>query len=131
MTTNLDTAHRYLQALEAGEAGEALARFFHPEVSQREYPNRLNPSGTTSDLKTLLRRSEQGRQVLSSQRYAVRHAQAEGDSVALEFDWSGTLARPVAALPAGATLRASCAMFLTFRDGRIVSQRNYDCFEPF
>lgn len=28
-------------------------------------------------------------------------------------------------------MRASLAMFITLRDGRIASQRNYDCFEPF
>jgi ketosteroid isomerase-like protein len=38
---------------------------------------------------------------------------------------------PVGALTPGAEMRAHFAVFLDFRDGKIVRQRNYDCFEPF
>ncbi len=130
-TTNVDTALRYLQALEQGAVGEALAAFFHPEVEQREYPNALYRHGQTRGLQGLLEGAERGQQLLASQHYAVRSTLAQGDSVALEVDWTGTLAVPVAKLPAGAKLQAALGVFLTFRDGRIVSQRNYDCYEPF
>lgn len=130
-TANVDTAVRYLKALEAGAVGEALAAFFHPEVEQREYPNALYRNGQTRGLAGLLEGAERGQKLLSSQRYAVRSTVAQGDSVALEVDWTGTLAVPVAKLPAGATMRAALGVFLTFRDGRILSQRNYDCYEPF
>ncbi|WP_164012472.1 nuclear transport factor 2 family protein [Pyxidicoccus trucidator] len=129
--TNLDTALRYLQALERGATDEELAPLFHPEAVQREHPNALHRNGQTRDLKTMLLDVERGKTLLASQRYTVRSSLAQGDSVALEVDWSGTLAVPLRALPAGAELRAACGMFLTFKDGRIVSQRNYDCFEPF
>jgi ketosteroid isomerase-like protein len=130
-TTNLDTARRYLRAIEQGATGEALAAFFHPEVTQREYPNRLVPTGATRDLRAILDGAERGQKVVASQRYEVRHSVVEGDTVALEVDWSATLKVPVGSLPAGGTMRASFAVFLTFREGRILSQRNYDCFEPF
>ena len=54
-----------------------------------------------------------------------------GDEVAIELEWIGILAVPVMNLPAGSEMKAFVAMFLTFRDGRIVSQRNYDCYPPF
>jgi ketosteroid isomerase-like protein len=54
-----------------------------------------------------------------------------GDEVAVELEWSGILAVPVMNLPAGSEMKAFVAMFLTFRDGKIVSQRNYDCYPPF
>ncbi|WP_375766900.1 nuclear transport factor 2 family protein [Archangium gephyra] len=130
-TTNLDTARRYLRAIEQGATGEALAAFFHPEVTQREYPNRLVPTGATRDLRAILAGAERGQTVVASQQYEVRHTVAEGDRVALEVDWSATLKVPVGTLPAGGTMRASFGVFLTFRDGRILSQHNYDCFEPF
>ncbi|HEY0095718.1 MAG TPA: nuclear transport factor 2 family protein [Archangium sp.] len=130
-TTNLDTARRYLRAIEQGATGEALAAFFHPEVTQREYPNRLVPTGAARDLRAILAGAERGQTVVASQRYEVRHTVAEGDHVALEVDWSATLQVPVGNLPAGGTMRASLGVFLTFRDGRILSQHNYDCFEPF
>jgi ketosteroid isomerase-like protein len=46
-----------------------------------------------------------------------------------EFQWSGTLAVPFETIPAGGVMRARFAVFLEFRDGRIIRQRNYDCFE--
>jgi hypothetical protein len=51
--------------------------------------------------------------------------------VAIELEWIGVLAVPVMSLPAGSGMKASVAMFLTFREGRIASQRNYDCYPPF
>jgi hypothetical protein len=48
-----------------------------------------------------------------------------------ELEWTGVLAVAFGALPAGAAINADMAMFLTFRDGKIVSQRNYDCYPPF
>jgi hypothetical protein len=38
---------------------------------------------------------------------------------------------PVGELPVGGELRAHLGIFLEFdAEGRIVSQRNYDCYEP-
>ena len=54
-----------------------------------------------------------------------------GDDVVAELEWSGTLAVPVMDLPAGSEIKAFVAMFITFRDGKIISQRNYDCYPPF
>jgi hypothetical protein len=54
-----------------------------------------------------------------------------GDTVALEVLWAGTLAVPLGSLPAGSELRARFAVFLEFqKDGKIIRQRNYDCFDP-
>jgi hypothetical protein len=73
----------------------------------------------------------QGRQILRSQRYNVRRIVETGDEVAVELEWTGTLAVSVMNLPAGSEMKAFVAMFLTFRDGKIISQRNYDCYPPF
>jgi len=127
---NLALVHEYLAALGAGEAGSALERFFTPDATQQEFPNRLNPDGGSSDLAAIVARSEQGRYLLRSQEYRVRSAVANGDTIAVEADWAGTLAIAVAGLPAGGTMRAHFAMFFELADGRIRRQRNYDCFEP-
>lgn len=127
---NLATVRAYLEALEAGAAGEALARFFAPDARQVELPNRLNPNGGDSDLPTLLRRAEQGRKLLRSQSYQIRSEVAQGSRVAVEALWTGTLAVPLGTLAAGATMTAHFAMFFELSEGRIRVQRNYDCFEP-
>ena len=67
---------------------------------------------------------------MATQRYEVLNAVACGDQVALEVRWTGTLAVPFGNIPAGGQMRARFAVFLEFRDGKILRQRNYDCFEP-
>ena len=52
-------------------------------------------------------------------------------SHAAEVEWTGVLDTPFQDLPAGYEMRAYIGMFFTFRDGKIVSQRNYDCYPPF
>jgi ketosteroid isomerase-like protein len=126
----LELTRRYFAALEAGATGEALAAFYAPEVVQEEFPNRLNPRGARRDLAAVLDAAERGQKVMASQRYEIIHAVADGNCVAVEFRWSGPLAIPVGPLPAGAEMRGRFACFLEFRAGRIVAQRNYDCFDP-
>lgn len=127
---NLEIISRYLQALTDGAPAEALAAFFDKEVIQHEFPNRLVPGGAKRDLAALLASAEQGKKVIRKQRYEVRSAIAKGDRAALEVDWSGILARPLGALPEGYEMRARFAVFFVLREGRILSQHNYDCFEP-
>ncbi|APR86377.1 Hypothetical protein A7982_11726 [Minicystis rosea] len=128
---NVDFALRYLAAVEAGATGADLAAFFDPEVEQIEYPNRLVPAGVKRDLAELAASAEKGQRVISDQRFAVRHVVANGDEVAVELDWSGTLKVPLGDTPPGGRMHAAFAVFLRFRDGRIVSQHNYDCFHAF
>ena len=128
---NLATARRYLAAVESGATGDTLAAFYAAEVVQEEFPNRLTPNGARRDLRAILDAADRGAQVMASQRYEIDTALASGDSVALEVRWTGALAVPVGSLPAGGEMRARFAVFLEFRDGKIVLQRNYDCFEPF
>ena len=45
--------------------------------------------------------------------------------------WVGILAVAVGSLAIGDEMRANFGVFLTFRDGLITRQRNYDCFQPF
>jgi ketosteroid isomerase-like protein len=132
-TANLETARRYLAAIEASTAGEpdGAGAFFSADVVQEEFPNRLVPNGAKRDLAALREAAERGRKVMRGQRYDVKSAYAVGDTVILETLWVGTLAVPLGAIPAGGEMRAHFAVVLEFRDGRIYRQRNYDCFEPF
>jgi ketosteroid isomerase-like protein len=127
---NLDAARQYLAAIQRGVTGDDLAQFFAPDVTQQEFPNRIVPNGKRRKLAGILEGAERGRKVMSAQRFEVRSAVATGDRVILEVLWVGTLAIPFGTIPAGGEMRAHCAMFLEFRDGKIAAQRNYDCFEP-
>ncbi len=126
----LELVRDYFKALEGGATGPALAAFYTADAVQEEFPNRLNPHGVRRDLPAILAAAERGQTVMASQHYEIVTAVADGDRAAVEFLWSGTLAIAAGPLPAGARMRGRFACFLEFRDGRIVAQRNYDCFEP-
>jgi predicted ester cyclase len=126
---NVDTAICYHRAVSGFAAGQELAAFFHPDATHHELPNALFPDGRIRDLAGLCAAAEAGRSTLSAQSFEVISALAAGDHVALEAIWTGTLAVQLGNLPAGHTLRAHIAAFLEFRDGKIIAQRNYDCYE--
>jgi ketosteroid isomerase-like protein len=128
---NLRTALAYLAAVEGGATGETLARWFTPDVVQEEFPNRLMPIGARRGLQEMLDGAVRGQKVMSAQRYEVLSSLVSGDRIALEVQWTGTLAIPLGSLAAGDDMRARFGVFLDFRDGRIAAQRNYDCFDPF
>ncbi|MEV5981867.1 nuclear transport factor 2 family protein [Streptomyces sp. NPDC052114] len=126
---HVETAVRYHEAVAAGAVGAELARFFHDHAKHYEYPNAFFPDGVVRDLPAILAAAEQGRRTLRHQSFEVLNAVAVGEKVALEVAWTGTLAQPLGDLPAGHVLNAHIATFLEFRGGRIITQRNYDCYE--
>jgi len=125
---NLETARRYLESV--GQPNAETLAFFAEDVVQVEFPNRLVPEGATRDLAGLREAAQRGSKVMTAQRYEILNAIASGDQVAVEANWIGTLAVPFGNTPAGGEMRARFAIFLTFRDGKIVRQHNYDCFDP-
>ena len=128
--SNIEKARAYLRAIEEGTLLEGWSEIFAPGVTIQWFPNRLSPNGSTSDISGLSTAVERGKKLMTSQTYEVRNAIADGERVVLEATWTGTLAVPFETIPAGGEMRAHFAMFLEFRDGKIVAQRNYDCFEP-
>ena len=129
-TDNLAIARKYLEALESGAEGGALAEFFTDDVVQEEYPNRLSPIGAHRDLDAIRDAARKGKKTLRAQKFDVMNSIVDGDNVALEVFWSGLLAVPVDTLPADTEMRAHISIWLEFRDGKISRQRNYDCFDP-
>jgi ketosteroid isomerase-like protein len=129
-SANVERARAYLRALEDRASEADLADFFAPEVEIVQYPNRLVPKIVRSTLADAMRESAQGKRSLSRQTYLPENLVAAGNHVAMQVTWEGVLAVPVAGMEPGSTMRAWFAMFLEFRDGKIVRQSNYDCFEP-
>jgi ketosteroid isomerase-like protein len=124
---NVALVRTYLAAL---ERGEPIEQFFTADAVQTEFPNRLNPRGSRSDVRTMLERFESGKRLLQSQKYVVTSVVAKYDSVAVELEWEATVAIPVQTIPAGGKMRGHFAIFFEFVNGRIHRQRNYDNFDP-
>lgn len=127
---NIETVRRYLRAIEARVSQEELASFFHPDVVQEEFPNRLMANGAKRDLTGLLESSIRGRMVMASECYEIVNIVASGDMVMYEALWSGTLDMAFETLLPRDIMRAHIASAIEFRDGKIIAQRSYDCFEP-
>ena len=126
----IERAKAFVAAVAARAPVEVIESFYAPDVIQEEFPNRLIPSGTTRDLAALRDADARGRQVIAAQTCEVVNAVATGHCVALEVIWTGTLAVALGSLKPGDRMRARFAQFFEFRDGLIVRQRNYDCFDP-
>lgn len=127
---NLALTRQYLKAIESGAPSEQMARFFDPEFIVEIFPSSFFPKGSRSNLEETLTAGERGKKVMSKQTYEVTNALATGDQVAMELLWTGTLLIPFQSIPAGAQMRAHFAMFLLFKNGKIIQQRNYDCYDP-
>jgi len=56
---------------------------------------------------------------------------SSGDKVVVETRWEGVLAVPLGTLKPGNTMVAHICMVFTVRDGRVIAQHNYDCYEDF
>ena len=127
---NLATALAYLKALQDGRPQDAQA-FFDPDIEQIEYPNRIKPNGDRRTAQAMAADGQKGLKILQSQTYEIRNAIADGDRVALEVLWTGILAIPMGNLKPGEAMTCYSGIFLDFKDGKIVGQRNHDCFPPF
>ena len=126
----IDSAHELLRSIERGDTGAALGRHFHPDAQQREFPSLISPMGGVRGLDDMLAASERGAGLLAWQRYDVQTAAVDGDLVVLQLTWTAALAVPLRDLPEGHVLVAHVAMFLRFRDGLVIEQNSYDCYEP-
>jgi ketosteroid isomerase-like protein len=113
------------------ERGVLPLELLADDVVEEELPNRIFAAGATRDLAAMKAGVERGRSLFRSQHYEVRGAYASDSGAALELDWSGELAVPVATLSAGATMRARCAFVFAVQGGRIARIRHWDSFEPF
>ena len=107
-----------------------MAPFFAPEVIVEILPSLYFPHGSRDNLAGIRAAADRGRKVMTSQKYEVKNELASSDQVVLEVDWTGTLAVPFQNIPQGGQMRAHFAMFMRFKDDKILSQRNYDCYEP-
>ena len=127
--TNLEKLRRYLKSIEDGDF-TYITEFFASTAVVEQLPNRIYPNGIRSDTSKLAEAFEKGRNLISRQQYEIKNHFVNEDQVALEVLWTGTLAIPFGTLSAGSCMRCHSAMFFEFQDGKVIRQRNYDCFEP-
>lgn len=129
MPDNIEKVRRYLKAIEEGDAS-FVTTLFWPDASVEQLPNRIYPQGVRTNVSQIPEAFAKGRKIFARQTYEIINETVDGNLVALEVLWTGKLAIPFGTLAAGSEMRAHSAMFVEFRDGKVVAQRNYDCFDP-
>ncbi|MFA5761247.1 MAG: nuclear transport factor 2 family protein [Dehalococcoidales bacterium] len=128
---NSDIVTEFLKALSDGKSGDELKQFYDEEVVQTEYPNLLTGKTIARNLVEILEASVRGKQVITGQNYEITKSYAVDDNVIIEAIWTGVLAIPLGKLAAGDEMKAYFSQIYEFKNGKIIKQRNYDCFEKF
>ncbi len=130
MSTQTDLLLDLYAAISEGATGDQLAAFFHPDAEQVEYPSLMRPTGHRRPLAAVLEGAEVGATMIAEQTFDVHHVVEQGEHVAVQLTWTAILATTIGALPSGSRLVSHVAAFYDFRDGRVLRQSSYDCYEP-
>ncbi|MDX2086902.1 MAG: nuclear transport factor 2 family protein [Kofleriaceae bacterium] len=111
----------YLRAIEERRLDD-VAAMLHPDMELIEHPNQINPAGKRYNKAEIRAAGERGAKALTSERYTLRSLIIEGDRAAALLSW-------VATLHDGRTMRGQFCSILEMRDGLLIRQEQYDCFE--
>jgi hypothetical protein len=121
-------ADEYLPAIESIGSFESVAEFFAPDATFQEFPNLIAPYGRVRHAVAARAAYDLGRQTLKSQTDRVRGVLEAGDELAVRLDWSPGCRCD--GLGPGHRDEGVRRDVLTFRDGKIVAQRDFDCYPP-
>ena len=127
---NAAIVREYIEAIETFDL-QAVGRLLHPEVVQIERPNKLYANGQSRGYDKMVADLPRGAKVLRKQSYPITAMHEAGDTVVVETRWEGIVNVPLGALQPGDAMVAHICMVITLRDGRIIRQVNYDCYEDF
>ena len=101
------------------------------QARQLEYPSLVGPAVRERGVAEILAASIAGAGLLVGQHYDEVEAWEVDDRAIVRLTWTATVARSVGPFTAGQRLTSHIALFATVRDGRILHQASYDCYEPF
>jgi len=130
VSARADLLRDLYDTVSAGVTDDRLAAFFHPEAEQVEYPSLMRPHGHRRSLAEMREGAKLGAGLVRDQHFVVHQVVEQGDQVAVQLTWTATLAVDAGDLAAGTTLVSHVAAFYVFRDGLVLRQSSYDCYEP-
>lgn len=119
-----------LLAIERDAPADEVAAYWHPDAEQVEHPSLVRPHGHRRGVAEMMTGYAAGSGFLARQSYDVQHVVDDGERLAVQLLWRATTATAAGDLPAGTDLVAHVAVFCEFRDGLVLCQTSYDCYEP-
>lgn len=108
---------------------EDLLRLLDEKVRVIERPNLTAPRGATRDLADTVRGFRAGKALLSQQAIDVHEVLVDHDRAAVRATWRGVVGVDTGPYHAGQALVAHTAALFTVRNGLVVEQETFDCFE--
>jgi len=96
-----------------------------------EHPNPISPNGGVRDREATIQGFLAGKNLLREQSFDMHEIVVAGDRAAARLTWRGVVGIDAGPLVAGQELVAEIASFLTVRDGQVVEQETFDCYQPF
>jgi hypothetical protein len=99
------------------------------EIRFVEHPNLVNPRGQDRGCDDALVALAYRAGCSRAPRSRSTITWSWGIRVVTRATWTGTLAIDARPRAAGTALRAACPIHFTLRDGRIVLQENFDCYD--
>lgn len=130
-TELIDIVNNFLLTIEQNKGVQDLRKFYHPDIEQIEFPNLLVKNKTVRNLEDITSSYEKGKQVLQKESYRIINSYTDKNTVIIEAEWIGVLAIAIGDKKVGDEMKANFAQFYEFENGKIVKQRNYDCFDAF
>jgi ketosteroid isomerase-like protein len=108
-----------------------LQPLLSPDLRVTEHPNPISPNGGVRDREATVQGFLAGKNLLREQSFDVHEIVVDGDRAAARLTWRGVVGIDAGPLVAGQELVAQIASFLTVRDGQVVEQETFDCYQPF
>ena len=130
MTGKTDLVKRFFHLLQWFTTSEhEYKAILHHAIEQTEYPNLLIHTTRGRTFVNLIEGAEAGKKMLAYQRFEPTCFFETDTAVIAEYTWTGELKVKAGRLKQGQVLHAQVCTVFEFKDDKIISQRNYNCYD--
>ena len=132
MNTKIDLIRKYYSLIEDFNSDKnEYEQIYDNDIKTIDYPNLVSPKGQMRTLEELFSGMENGKKILNWQKFEINTYNELNEKLVVESKWKGEVALDIGKLKKGQILIANICTIFEFKDGKIIQQTNYDCYEAF
>ena len=132
MNSKIDLIRKYYSLIEDFNSDKnEFEDIYDKDIKAVEHPNLVSPKGQVRTLEELFSGMENGKKILNWQKFEINTFNEMSEKLVVESKWKGEVAVDIGKLKKGQILIAHICTLFEFKDGKIVQQTNYDCYEAF
>jgi len=130
MQDKMAIVRRYFTLLETFNTEPSdFLKVLHRDFVQTEFPNLMNKELRERGIEGCIKGALMGKKILSFQRLEATKQYESGDNnLIVEAVWTAKVSVAAGTLKKDQPLKAYICMIFEFKEGKIVGQRNYDCY---